>query len=467
MTVAVTIDGFPPVVEISVYQPSDARPGRIIVKSAVAGPENVLQLPRVTNLTITVGSWVGTWSDIRMCQSPRVRCGYMHTVFEDSRWKLRDTLLSDNHNYRDTLGTVLTAHRKSLTELIDIVKDKSGLDIVAGTLPSFDPPARWANVDAQTALQQLLERTGCRFVYDPLTEQYTYAQAGTGTAINTANRIFRPAPEHRIRDLIVRSHPVVKESRMAVKACKINRATGALEALASPIHLATSPNDLEKQTILRLWAPFSGETIGDDTKVLLPYRAKAHVYDPEHWSLEQGRVIRDGWEPEPYHQPFYRPIKEIEDALPITFGGKVFVTEHPVMMTDSSGELLDEATLLTGYYERDGNGDFVRESKTVSVDGSASNDLTITLPWIRPVQSSEIDMSGGSAWDTLHQSAADAIATAYGGEKGVVVYPVPFSLSGSGHVGGQVYKLSLKHFKADIRFMVALNFVPGSVADIE
>ena len=463
MATTVSLAGFPPVQHVSIYQASDTRPGRIIVHTMVVGRADaeVTALPRITSLEISTSSFVGKWSELRAVKTSRVRFGYMKTVLEDSRWKLRDTMMSGSWNERDTLGAVMTASQKTVQELIDLIKDATGLNILTGTLPAYHPPACWANVTAEDALRKLLDDTGCRMVYNPVTEAYTISQAATGPFPNLNGRIFRPAPPCNIKALNVETYPTLYEDRFEAEAVKLDRSTGAVATIAPA--LAADENDLEKQTRLRFWKPTeithpAGSSV--DKMVLMPFRAKAHLYAPWTLMLEKGRVIRDEWEPEPYHSPFIHPIASIADGLPWTSGGKVFVTDHPVLMTDGSGALLDNAKVLTSYYLKDIDDNFVRETKSVTIDPSATEELTVHVPWIRPVDSTEPDVSG-SVWTALHDDVANAMAQKYKGEAGSVRFNTFLDLEGSGQVGAVRYTMTARPSRLNLRFQVAFNFIPG------
>lgn len=464
MSASVTIDGFPLVFRCHVYQPSDARPGVIVADSRVTD-DQLISLPRVTNLTITApGQFSGYWPDIKLVKVQRVRYGYSRLVFHDSRWKLAETRLDQNYNLRTSLGIVLTETKKTIAELVGILEDETGLEFSTGTLPSYEPGAAWADVPSSEALDLLLRHTGCRCVYNPVTAKYNITQGGTGPLPDLQQRIFRPGPPCQFRALQVDAAPTMHEARLPVKACTINRTTGALEDLPSPVHLATSPDDLEKQTILRLWRPTG---TGSENYVLLPHRAKSHVFDPFHRVYERGRVIRDGWEPEPYHSQWMLPIStQLIDTLPWTNSGQVFVTDHPVLMTDSSGELLDSATLLTAYLEKNEFGSLIRESKERELNPAANAVLTETVDWIRPVDSSEPDMAG-DVWDALHETVATAMASPYSADAQVAKLHTPQNYQGSGQIGAASYRLSSKINKPYVYAELAINFIPGSRGDID
>jgi hypothetical protein len=385
----------------------------------------------------------------------------MRLVFEDSRWKLREARLDRHYNIRTSLGNVLSYTGKTIAELADIVATATGLDIDTGTLPSIQPGAAWTDLPADKAMTRLLRDTGCRLVYNPVTGYYRISQAATGPLPSLNPRVYRPGPPSNLRNITIQTAPIMYESRMTVNACTINRATGDLNPLGSPIHLATTPNDTEKQTILRLWSPF------DDTKVLLPFRPKSHVHDPLHLAYERGRIIRDAWEPAPYHKFFVLPADtDFAKALPMTHGGQVFVTDHPVLMTDSGGELLDQATLLTGYLQRDASGNLQRSSTTVTINPAALSTITETIDWLRPVSSSEVDMTG-SVWSSLLTSVANAIAAKHQADAQTVRQILPQDFQGSGQIGAVAYRLSSKIDRPYIYTDLALNFIPGSRGAID
>lgn len=459
------LDGFPPIADLRLYQGSMHKPGRLVVDTPVVGPSEISKLPRITNLTIYAQNFAGTWRDMRVVKSPRVRNGYMRTVLEDSRWKLRDCKLNGSHNLRNEVGGVLTSTSKTIAELVQEIAQASGLTITIDTVPTFLPPARWADESGYVAMERLLKVTGCRLVYNPITEAYNFTQCATGPMPGVSSRVFRPGPPPTIKSVTVRTSPVMYEDRMDCEAVEIDPTTGNITTL-DPVHVPDGPAEEGKQTSLRLWRPTDVTLpVGADVDdiILLPYRAKCHMYDPEHMVRECGRIIRDDFERYPYHQTFVMPDSggEVIWDIPWTSGGKVFVTDHPIMMTVGGGVLSAEAKLLTAYYAKDGEGNLIRKSHTVEVDASATNELTHTVSWIKPVESTESDI-GADSWDDLLQDVAESLAQRHRGQHQTMTLASPIDLEGSGQVGAVAYKMNTRMMRAAITFQVAFNFDPSN-----
>ena len=395
-----------------------------------------------------------------------MRNGRMHIVLEDSRWRLRETLLSDNFNERDSAGALMTGSEQSITQLVAYIAGKSGLTITVGNVPTYNPPAPWAGMTADVAMQKLLDDTGCRLVYQPLTGAYNFTQAFTGSKPSATGQIFRPSLPNKLKTLRVASAPVMYESRMPAKAVLLDRATG--EVIDAVGFVPDDPDDTEKQVELRYWAPtavnFPVSTSVDDT-LLLPYRVKSHLNTAgTRRVMESGRLLRDSWEPWPYHQPFVQPEGSYMDDLAHTSGGRVFVCEHPQLIMDTDGTLKTTADLFTGYLRRV-SGDLVREVETIDIGGDGTSEKNIILDWIKPIESPELDI-GTPQWPTLLTSVANAIANVYKGDPETRRYSSPRDLAGSGRVGGARYEAQTTLAQPRLYFQVALDFLPGQLGNI-
>jgi hypothetical protein len=459
-----------------------AEPGRLIVDTMVLGPDTLTKLPRFSTLTITARDFSGVWNDLRVIKAPRVRNGFTRVVFEDSRWKLRDTIMKENYNERDGEGNVLTGMEKTISELVDEISTISEVSMQTGDVPDFKPPARWAGERASDAFAYMLEVTGCRCVYNPIVQDYNIEWAGRGAdlnAVEVAKRVYRPGPPSKVKELVVKTAPVLYEDRFDAKAVTINSTTGAVSDLSSPV-LATDPAATDAQTKLRLWAPDTithPEALGVDDVLMLDHRAKTHLFDPLRPTHERARVVRDSFDRYPVHQPLYAPEGQTVRLLELTGGGRVFVADHPVLMTDSGGELLVEAQVLSGYYVKETDvaklaDGLKRNSETVVIDGDATDTIEMVLPWLKPVDSTESDVDSGE-WDALLLTVANAVAQRYLSASqnspdgaSVVRCPSPFNLFGSGKVGAVEYEMSTTQNTARIYFTISWNFDPGHMGSI-
>ena len=460
------VTGFPPVEKLSLFQGSLEKPGKIVIETPVVGAGNLTTLPRITTLSVTAGGVSGTWSDVRVVKVPRQYPGYMRTVLEDSRWKLRETTLSANRNIRNGAGVVLTDSQKTITELVAYIATETGLTISVGSVPSFNPTAMWMGVDAATAMRQLLDETGCRLVYNAVTGQYLFEAGDAGTDPTIQSK-FRPAPVPRYEKLVVRSMPVIYEDELDVTAVNIDRSTGGLTTLTTPT-VPTSSGDLEKNTDLRMWKvdsvshPEAGTT---DQAVLLPYRPMCHVYDPEHPAREAGRIVRDESPRWPMHQQFISPDeRSFPRVIRTTSGGSVFVTEHPVLMTAGSN-FTNSAKLITGYYFKDGDDKLKRLEEELTIDGSASGTLTITIPWMHPADSTESDFPS-EVWSTLLTDMATAIKSRYSVDAKTVESPSFNGFTASGRIGAVSLKMNTSRLKSEVVVRAAIGYDPANEGSI-
>lgn len=201
--------------------------------------------------------------------------------------------------------------------------------------------------------------------------------------------------------------------------------------------------------------------------LLLDHRAKTHLFDPDRPTHERARIVRDEWDPFPHHEPLYAPDSDASRLIELTGGGRAFLTDHPVLMTNATGVLLTEAKLVTSYYVKEGQG-LERDSKSIAIPGSGSRSLEITVPWIKPVDSTLPDMAT-SAWSTLLDDVAVAVAHRFnylGNKPETIRLSNPIDLKNSGQVGAVEYDFQVIHNRPRIYFQVALNFDPGSVGNI-
>ena len=454
-----SIAGFPAILKLKMFQPSDARPGKIVVECIVAGTT----LPRYSTLTITGPSFSGVWPEVRIVSVARVERSRMRIVLEDNRWRLRDTYVGENYNDRDSLGNVMTRNRKSCSELVQELATAAGLSINAGSLPGFYPPAKWANVRTMDAMNDFLQNTGSRMVYNTSTQQYTISSAGTGSV--TGNRRWRPAPVSTPSTVRVYSGPILYEDTLACTAKRINQSSGAAENLAATVTLPTDFQDAHAFTTLRLWQPNSistpsGASVSDC--LFVNHRAKSEIFDPENQTFQRGRVIPDDMPIWPVHGQFVTPPNEIIKVIETT-SGQCLVTDQPVLMRfGGSKAYAKNCDMLTAYYARL-NGDFYRSHYDVNVGGSGGT-INLLRPWIKPVVSSEPDMSG-SVWNTVLSAAAGAVAGLYTGPASTVSFVSPVPTNGSPAVGAAMYEYDVTR-RRKLWGSYAINFTPGGMGMI-
>ena len=478
MGAVVKIQGFPHILRLSFTQCSDARAGRCIVDTTVDTEQGITQMPRSSTLTINTDNFSGMWSDMRIVKTSRIRYGRMRTVLEDSRWKLQETRMTKNFNERNDLGKVLTSTEKTIPELCEEIARDAQINIFCGEVPDIRPPAKWANRTAEDCMQEMLELSGCRMVYDPTFMQYVVSAADSGQEINEENRIYRPEPNAKFQKVTFRSHPIYFEDTVDCSAVEIDTSSGEAVEISDE-NLPTSPTSAGGQTRYRLWKPSSvshPEGASLDDCLFLDRRAKSHMFDPKSHRYEKARIVRDEYQRHPVHVPLVLSQENTVRAIELTGGGRAFLTDHPVMTGDGGGGLLKSCKLVTSYHvakpdEPEEEGDegtqrkrFVCEEVSVSTGGQ-EGEKVVNLDWIKPVNSLVGDMDDPE-WDTVLGEFASAISKAYIGKTGTMVCPSPFSLQGNGKVGAVKYLFKTGR-RPKIKFSFAINFIPGSLGHVQ
>ena len=474
MTVNVQVTSYPPVDRIKIVQGSDATPGRAVVESST---EWSAPLPRITSIHATSRqanpnpiTWTGHWKDCRAINCRRSRFGSIHTVFEDSRWILREYKMGENFNNRCSCGHIYSGTQATIQQLINEIRRacEGRLSIVAGrNIPEYKPPAKWAGLTCMEAMQDLLNKTGCRMVYAPENGSYVVDLANSSQVPQFPHEVYRPAPRDTLRSVRFWSAPKLYESRESATAVVINHSTGNLDPLSSGDVLDTesspSPTD-NAQTKFRLWKPSGGHN-----RLYVKHRVKSLLVDPRNPSREQGRVIRGGvFEPFPVHQSIVQPSTAIVDQIELSSGGTVFVTEHPVL-SSSGSSISTTATVLTGHYRKGHPKGLERESIVKNISGGQSGTVDEFVEWINPISSSEPDVDT-PVWGSLFEDVCEALIAKYtpfsGETSRTITTPQFYSLAGSGQVGGVEYEFQTHRYSKRHHMRVALNFSPGGVGNI-
>ena len=477
--VTVEIANYPPIDRMKFVQGSDATPGRAVIECST---EWSRPLPRITDLmSITIQPppanprvWVGGWKDLRAINCRRSRFGNIHVVFEDSRWILREYKMDSNFNARCSCGFVYSgsSNSRTISQLISEISNAAGgrLNIVAGTnLPDFKPPAKWVNLTCMEAMQDLLDKTGCRMVYAPENGSYVVDLANTTQVPQFPHEVYQPAPKNTLKSVKFWSGPKLFEERESVNAVTINESTGEADIISSGETLDTTSSQSvadNAQTEFRLWSP------SDTSKRLyVQHRVKSLLADPMNPRREQGRVIRGPFEPFPVHQPMVEPAATITGQIELTSGGVVFTTAHPVLAANG-GNIATTATLLTGHYKKSGSSmkGLERESETRNIAGGHSGSVDEFVEWIKPISSSEPDVSSTDYWGNLLSDVADALIkkyTPFNGELArTVTTPQFYQLGGSSQVGCVEYEFQTHRYNKRHHMRIALNFTPGGVGNI-
>lgn len=477
MTVDIRLTGYPDVHKLHFIQGSEAKPGRCIVDCAVGNPSDIRNSgpprPKFADLVCETDSFQGTWKNMRVVKAIKARYGGMHVVLEDSRWILEKFKLDRNWNDRDASGRIRTVTEKSISGLVSEIVDACDdlISISVRSVPDFKPPARWAEKTCAEAIQDLLDNTGCRMVYEPETGEYVISLAGTGNLPEFPLKAYKPAPGNEWNSLKFMSSPVVYEGEVDCTAVYIHNTSGFATPLTqdTPLSLVKSATATDHaQEDYRLWKPDH-----TDERTYLNHRPKSILNDPEKPQYEKGRVIRDEWEPFPVHQPLVSRGNEIVDAIELTNGGVVFVTDHPVLsaVDDPLEGYNLYAKVLTGYMKKDGENGYFRDTYEVRIDPQQTGQLNIFVDWIKPIESSEPDIPSPE-WQTLFRLVCMALARKYQpppsgkGIGGVQVITTDkfYHLGGAGQVGAVEYEFAIarRQVAKSHTMRIALNFTPGT-----
>lgn len=460
MSLNVTLGNWPDVICFDVFQGSRSDAGRIVVDTAVVGAANLTTAPFQTSLTIVSRSTTLQWNDIRIIRGPRQHGRFLRTVFEDSRWKLRDVTLGENYNVRDCQGNLYSASEKSVSDLVGILASASGLTISVASSPSYKPLADWRGKRGDVAMEELLERTGCRLVYNPVSGQYVFNVRGTGSIPDLGERTYRQPPATVAKDFVLWTAPITYEKKFQCTA-KVFDQNNALETVTSPEDVFTNwsgVGDARKKSryqhgALRLWMP------SDTNVMLLGRRALSVAHGDDDITYAAAVFTEPSLASLPKATALIQPSPFSNDALSVTGGGKLFQCQQPRVEVDSSGNVKTTAEILSAYYTLSG-GKPVRSSKTIEISPSGVGNVEVYQDWIRPVSSTESDVSNVE-WNSLRDAVAANLHQGFSaqGQHVEVAYIAPHG--GAGVIGGT--RWTGKVFPATqvmARTAFALNFEP-------
>ena len=473
MTVNVELRDFPDVFKMHFVQGSQAKPGRCVIDCAVGNPEDITRVgparPRVTTLTAETDGWTATWQDMKVVKAVKARHGCLHIVLEDSRWILEEHKLDQNWNERDSFGRLKTGNQQTIAQLVNQILsacDNRIVIVVDNSVPSFKPPARWAEKTCAEAMQDLLDKTGCRLVYVPENGTYRMSLAGSGTLPDFPVAKYKPAPSNNIRSVRFMSAPAVYEGRVGCNAVYIDESTGDATDLPADTTLSLVHDEDtadHAQHNYRLWKPAATED-----RIYIKHRPKSILNDPERPQYEQGRIIRDDWEPFPVHQPLVSKANSIVGIIEQTNGGQVFVTDHPVLSAQSNGTISTSATVLTGYYKKDGVNGLYRDHVPIMVDPTQTSEIKVFVDWVVPIHSNEPDIYNPPLgdWQQLFQEVCFALVKKYDPpEPAQTVTTDRFHpLNGIGQIGCAEYEFSIAQRQEGKKhtMRIALNHTPGT-----
>lgn len=452
------LSGFPEVAQVDVMQASGSVPGRVVVDTLIEGSANLSAVPLLTTLTITNGASTLSWPGLRIVRSPRQYGAFMRTVLEDSRWVMRDVTLGLNCNQRDSDGNLYPASSKTIADLVAILAAASGLSLTTGTLPAYRPLADWRGKTVAEAMDQLLERTGCRLAYNPVSEEYVVSLGSAGSSPDLTGRTYRPIPDSRPATITLLTAPITYEKKFQCAAVVQNE-SGDLVALTDPEGIFDNFTDTVDATAksreihgaLRLWRP-------SDANVSLLGRRALSIGPGDSEPVYCSAAFTDPvFASVPGYTHLVQPTESRPDALSVAFGGTCFQSTHPRVMAKSDGEIDLEAEVLAAYHSISSNG-LVRSSKVEATGGIAGN-LFLKHDWIKPVDSTESDVDG-TEWLSLRDLVAAAVATKHSLAPQHVEVSDIVPHSAPGQLGAVRYTLKVGP-QAEARTAFGFNFIPS------
>jgi hypothetical protein len=465
-----TLNGFPEVVAVDVFQGSGSKPGQIVVDTLVRGSTVPTDIPRgFTTLTIGARSGVQEvsieFTDIRMVKLPRQYGAFMRTVWEDSRWKLHEAIMPENYNSRDCEGTIYPDTEQTVTGLIQKIADASGL-VISGielSLPTYKPSAPWRGWTAAQALDDLLYKTCSRVVYAG-GGAYNVLGCNTGDLPDLGERIFSPVPQAKYTSIRVQTAPITYEKKFQCEAVVWNE-DNETEVVQNPERIFNNFVDIAEvrlrskyiHSAMRLWKP-------DDEDVILLGRRALTVAPGDDDSTyaamvftmpELAEVPMYGHLTQPHNQPY----SGAPNQLSLTGGGKIFQCEQAHLIVNDDGEIQTTAEVLSAYHKIVSNQP-ERMSSDIPVGGEGGM-LKLYFDWIRPVDTTESDIDPAE-WPALLGQVEERVELKYTGNPQHVTIPTVFRVFGAqpnGKIGGVRYVLKLGS-NPECYTVLAINYDP-------
>jgi len=457
---SINLAGFPPVVRARVRGSCNSTPGRATVE-CVVGNGTAPPWPDMTTLTMSDGSTSLSWGDMRVVKSPRVRGGVMRVVLEDSRWKLRETILGGDYNQLDSSGVSLVASQTTMSALASTVGSKSFLDVVAGgVIPAYTPPAPWGGSLASQALDGLLRDAVCRLHYDPTTGRYSIWSAGTGNYPALANRLYSPSPNRGIRTLYVRSAPILYEASMIAEAV-VEDGTGQIVNISAhdpDEYFSGFPSIADpvlqrklKEGAFRLWQ------VSATNKRLKNHRALSLISGSNEAKYMGAKLV---------HADLAGQMQELDVTLVRSISHRdetgYGIYYSPTPFLESSGASLKTTAEIIAAYNTDSNAGLQREIVTRAVSSTGS-DRAINVHWIRPIDSSQPDVPA-SQWTTHLNAVANALQTSFANNPHTVTLPGLVASPPSGHIGAYEYYAQIQPTATLLtRFALDFDASPGDI----
>jgi hypothetical protein len=457
MTNAV-LNGYPDVVAVDVFQASGSAPGKIVVDTL---PGNVGEgdfLPRITSLGLSARGQLAGWSEIKVVKRPRKYGRKIRTVFADSRWKLKDVILTENYNERDCNGVLSPDNEQTIAQLIAILSSLSGLQISVGAVPELKPLAAWRGKRANEALDELLLHAGLRMVYNPFSGAYVVSRGNSGVIpeICYTEARYRPGNAVPVRRVIVHSGPKTFEGRIDANAVIFDE-NNEMVAVSKPEEIFNNfpslsgiDRDRHIQSALRLWR------VEASGMVMLGRRALSVASGGSEQTYAAPRFIKPDLADSPQYVDLVQPLDEYTNPIGLSGGGKLFICRHPYVQS-SGGEILTSAKILCAWY-RPGGRRFENETVIRDANPQGTLDVEIDVDWIRPVESSEPGINSDE-WTIVHSQVATAIAEKYKTNPQHITVSTLVNHGGIGQLGAVRYVMSIPH--RFIETSLAFNFDPA------
>lgn len=451
-----TLVDWPEVTCFDIMQGSGATPGRIVVDTLSAGSTNLSFCPFLTTLSVTARSVPMAWSNIKVVRSPRQNGRFIRTVFEDSRWKLKDVTLGASYNQRDCQGVLYPETEATVAQLVAVLAAASGLTINVVSSPSYKPLADWRGMRGDEAMAQLLDRSGCRLVYNPANQTYTFGLRGTGSLPTLTERTYRQPPGTVAKYFVLATAPITYEKKFQCTA-KVWNESNVLETVSNPEDVFENWSGIAnarkrsryQHGALRLWQP------ADENVVLLGRRALSVAPGDDDVTYAAAVFTEPTLADLPKATALIQPENE---ALSVTAGGRLFQCQQPRVAVDSSGNVKTDAEILSAYHATSG-GALVRSTQTIEIAPSGVGNVVVFADWIRPVSSTESDVSNVE-WDALRDSVALSLHSGFTSQSQHVEVSYVAPTGGSPLIGGVRWTGKVfPHTEARTAF--AINFEPS------
>lgn len=464
-----SLAGYPSVIRVSIDQPSDATPGRIVVDCTMPPLGDSLNLPKRTTLRITGRRFDGTWNLVQL-SGPKPVIG-MHSVyrfiFADDRYDMAQKTMPIAFNARDASGVIADADRKSTAFLWTQIAERVGLTIDVKSAPLFNAPAPWAGRTALECANELLTMTGSRMVYDPIAQKYIVQQGDKGQLPDVSSRLLQQVQSVVFNKLRVESAPTLFEGEIKARASWIN-ATGAIENLPSPVqYFLGYPDEADKvkrnrlvQSGFRIWKPL--QAVGTDGTVTWPNFAIIDQRCVVVATAAQRRIHESMKLP---HQAGKWNVSGDGNNQRIRYwrDSSLITTDMPAIQINDAGKIQTDAVFIGCFYAKDSEtwGGYKCRSKEFDLlndEESGDHDKVIVINNINPLSSTQDDAPTDTGWQTLVDEIATAIRPLYMNKPQEIGLPALIPNNGCGRIARSSWHVSFGGFgrsmKLSTRFTI-------------